>query len=724
MAVVLVGLRRLTGLLVVLAGLCWVAAPVIYALRLNAPSSYLLDTTVHDAQIYIMADKTVLAQKWDCITLTWRLQNISSVYLAGMGTVGEDSQQLCNLHSPLTMTVHFHDGASQDFLIEFDFLLPFGQPAQLVVLGVCWLIAAVGVRYGYLMVQYVAKVYLTPQPSVRHDLTPQPSVRHDLTPQPPLLKERGSQIPLLVKRGGARGGDAPMQGGSKTIVTLLLLLVLLQAGWRLWHFPHLPLTCCDHTLIPGRALELAQFPVFSVTEFRYSAVGQAFLSRYGIGIYLVPYFTYEFLQTLGIPLTNFALHLPAFLYGIIKLPLVFALAYQLTERKGVALLATALVGVYWEAVVINSTYYGAFPHIIGEMVMLLFAVRWLKYGRFADMLLTVLGMVLVIALHSLFIVSLGLLVVLHIFPPPGVPRRVPWHFFWQARELLPIPILLLVVHALTDIATLMDLGRNNGEGIFLRFFSHTGDGWHPELLFGSGVQYYAWVGWLAFVIALVFLIVNTRKTKQSPFMLAWVAPYLCLYLVNSGLYIIFITPVVGIITAYGLSLIADKLNIKLTLRGIASSGLILGIFAHSVSFVDMPIWWAQCYKPIAIILEKHYPGRTVSSAIAMPAFYYDAYPQTIEFDANNLILIVDERFQYPADSENSKALNRNAAFLAQLAETPLPVLATLNDESGLPVCHLMGANADAIGDVSIAALSHEFDSKHTKMLDFVAPTQD
>ncbi len=707
MAVVLVGLRRLTWLLVLLAIACLLAAPAIYLMRLNTPSVYTIDTTVQDAQIYIAADKTVVAQKWDCVTLSWQLQNISSVYLAGMGTVGEASQQLCNLHSPMTMTVNFHDGTSQDFLINIEFLLPFGQPAQMLVLSMCLLIAAISVRYIYLIVRYFSnKRHQSNTPL--HNLTPQSSLQPDLTPQHPLH---------IWEKGGAGANK-----NWRVTWATLLLLVALQAGWRLWHFPNLPLTCCDHTLIPGRALELAQFPAFSITEFRYSAVGQAFLSRYGIGVYLVPYFTYEILQTLGIPLTNFALHLPAFIYGIIKLPLVFALAYQLTERKGVALLAAALVGVYWEAVVINSTYYGAFPHIIGEMVMLLFAVRWLKYGRFVDMLLAVLGMVLVIALHSLFIVSLGLLVVLQFFPPVGIKRRMPWHFFWHARELLPIPIMLLIVHGLTDVATIMDLGFNNGEGIFLRFFSHTDDGWHPELLFSSGVQFYSWLGWWAFWIALLVIILNIRKTKQLPFSVAWVAPYLCLYLVNSGLYVVFITPVVGIISAYGLILLADRLQINNILRAIISISLAVSIASHSLPYTDLPIWWGHCYKPIAIILEDHYPGRTLSSGIALPAFYYEHYPQTNEFNPDNLVLVVDARFQYPPNSENDGALRRNQAFLAQLEQTPLPVLATLTDDEGQPVCHLLGTNTTPLGTLSITALSQQFDMENTRMLDFVSST--
>lgn len=690
MSVMLVSLRRLAWLLVLLAVVCIVAAPLLYAVRLNTPSSYTLDTTMHDAQIYIMVDRTVVGQKWDCVTLTWRFHNISSVYLAGQGTVGEASQALCHLHSPLTLTVNFHDGTSQDFLIEFDFLLPYGAPAQVLVLAVCLLMAAAGVRYSYAAARYLSERLAADKPKTA------------------LLAQR-------QHRWIAPEWRVPLAA--------LLVLVALQTGWRLWYLPSLPLTCCDHTLIPGRALELAQFPAFSVTEFRYTAVGQAFLSRYGIGVYLIPYFTYELLQTFGVPLTNFALHLPAFIYGIIKLPLVFALAYQLTERKGVALLAAALVGVYWEAVVINSTYYGAFPHMIGEMVMLLFAVRWLKYGRRVDMALAVLGMVLVIALHSLFIVSLGLLLLLPLVPPPGVPRRMPWHFLWHARELLPIPCLLLIVHALTDAATLMELGWNNGEGIFLRFFSHTGDGWHPELLFGSGVQYYSWVGWLAFITAFLFLIVNIKKLPQFPFILAWIAPYLCLYLVNSGLYIVFITPVVGIITAYGLTLIAERLQMKQGVKMMICIGLLVGNFISFAPLADAPIWWGQCYKPMATLLETHYPGRTLSSGIALPAFYYEDYPQTVEYDPNNLILIVDQRFQYPADSENGKALNRNAAFWTQLEAAPLPLLATLNDDAGLPVCHLFGSNATAIGEVSITKLSQEFDRNHTRMLDFVSPAK-
>lgn len=696
-------------LLALLALVCLLAAPVVYFVRLNTPSPLVIETTTHEAQIYIAADKTVVAQKWDCITLTWRLQNIRSVYLAGSGTVGEDSREICGLHNPITMTANFHDGASEDFLIPMEFLLPYGLPAQLVVAAVCLLIAAAGVWYVFLMAQYFAK-------------------QRARTPQPP---------------------PQTWRGGAKWRVTLavLLLLVLLQAGWRLWHFPNLPLTCCDHTLIPGRTLELSKFPFFSITEFRYTAVGQAFLSRYGIGIYLFPYFVYEVLQILGIPLTNFALHLPAFLYGIIKLPLVFALAYQLTERKGTALLAAALVGVYWEAVVINSTYYGAFPHIIGEMFMLLFAVRWMKYGRFADKLLTVVGMVLVIALHSLFIVSLGLLAVLPLFPPPRIKRRMPWHFFWHARELLPIPALLLIVHALTDMATQMDLGYNNGEGIFLRFFAHTGDGWHPELLFGSGIQYYSLLGWLAFIVALIVLIVSITRTKRVPFELAWVTPYLCLYLINSGLYVVFITPVVGIITAYGLSLIMDRLApglastpvgtqpvvslqknqpLKELIRGMVGLGLTAAIFAHSVSYVNIPPWWGQCYKPVAVILNNHFPGRTLSSALPFPAFYYRDYPQTSHFDASNLVLVVDERFQYPTGSENEKSLRLNQSYLAQLAalDSPLPTIATFTDAAGQPVCHLLGTNAEPLGTLSIADLSQQFDAAHTRMVDFVTRAED
>lgn len=505
----------------------------------------------------------------------------------------------------------------------------------------------------------------------------------------------------------------------RNVLVIVASLVIFQGVWRVIHLPQMPFACCDDILIPRRTLELSQYPFFSPDNFRASAIGQAFQSRYGALIYLLPYMLNTLLEHAGIPLNNLTLNLMVVFIGLIRLPVYFATAYEFTGRKEVALLAAAVTGFLPDMLLLGAGWRNAYPLPITEALTLLFVLRWMKHGRQTDMLASILSLCLLIGTHNLFPLSLILIGALQVFPPPGVQRRHPWAYFVQAGEQLIFPLILLLIYITQDYLTYQEAGTQ-GEGLFLQMMRRSNTPLMVDIprFVENVIQAYALSGTGLFCMATAAVWFHhfRRHTIAAPFLWLWLLIYAGLLLPSLSFYHVYLFSVPFVILlAMGVLGLMEHFRLRPLMRSIFCVVIVAGLFMETARFFPIARQWriAGCYKAIGYIMREYFPDRKIAASfqIGLPTLYwynaFDALPPDFNLPAPDKVMVL----------QDAVTVGPNPLFEQMMApfRDRLNTVATIIADDGLPVCSILADSAISLGNVTVAEISQQFDAKYHTM---------
>src|SRR5579871_1403177 len=96
---------------------------IVFALQLLAPGDTVQATGVGSATIQFSGDHRMVAVPGMCMVVRWQVDQIQAVYVNGMPSIGQGSQQVCVTDTQMpSLRIVFKDGTTATYLLAITFL--------------------------------------------------------------------------------------------------------------------------------------------------------------------------------------------------------------------------------------------------------------------------------------------------------------------------------------------------------------------------------------------------------------------------------------------------------------------------------------------------------------------------------------------------------------------------------------------------------------------------
>lgn len=123
--------------------LIWIAFASFWLYLLLFPAPAVIETDNAGGHIYFSANRQIILNQGDCVTLRWQVDRISAVYLNGQAQIGSGEVPFCLTGEIPTLRVIFQDNSEQIYTLNILTLLPspltwLAAILTIIVVGLHW----------------------------------------------------------------------------------------------------------------------------------------------------------------------------------------------------------------------------------------------------------------------------------------------------------------------------------------------------------------------------------------------------------------------------------------------------------------------------------------------------------------------------------------------------------------------------------------------------------